>query len=81
MIAVFVPSALGLIRRILNNYSHSHITPPKSGELQLLVYITKQLFRYDPDTATPAPIAQWAGPGEAGSKIFPKFQTTNDICF
>jgi hypothetical protein len=43
--------------------------------------MAKKLFRYDPATTTSTTVAQWAGPGEAGSKIFPKFQTANDIFF
>ena len=46
-----------------------------------VLYMAKNLFRYDPATTTSTTVAQWAAPGEAGSKIFPKFQTANDIFF
>jgi hypothetical protein len=41
--------------------------------------VANKLFRYDPDVTSPTTVAQWTGPGEAGSKIFPNFQTANDF--
>jgi hypothetical protein len=43
--------------------------------------MAKKLMRWDLGGIRSTPIAQWTGLGEAGSKIFPKFQTANDIFF
>jgi hypothetical protein len=43
--------------------------------------MAKILMRRDLGGIRPTPIAQWTGPGEAGSKIFSNFQITNDIFF
>jgi hypothetical protein len=45
------------------------------------LHMAKKILRRDLGGIMPTLIAQWTGPGEAGSNIFPKFQTTDGIVF
>ena len=46
-----------------------------------VLHMAKKLLLRDHMAITPGWVAQWTGLGEAGPKIFPKFQTANDIFF
>lgn len=77
-------AAINLLHRIVSFvhqlfcYSLPHHRNPGSCSFR---YIAKQLFQYGPAATTSTTVAQCTGPGEAGSKIFPNFQTANAIFF